>query len=737
MNLLKSFLILIATVHISDFGYSQSTINQNSVTERLKHSINATDSIYQKTLLLNEEIAHAKSNHLPLSLANTLRTLGDVYSSIESHETAALHYTKAYRIYDSLKKPQEIDDILTVLAHTYVDGKKYEKFDSLIPIALRHSKQLNSINHFYNLESKVRRNYFVKQYDLALRYSEIGLQQLDKFEFSTEKNKKEKINLVEVFRYYQSLALINLKQYDKGYELLFKLNPEEFQVKGNDHLAALSQTATLNYYKFRYYNEREKQLDSATKYLLISDSLKYIAIKKFQERLSDNGNLIYKIISTEKQLQLANVKREHHRVTSNAFLMSTIILSLLLTVLATFFYYYYNNRKRIKTINLRLKESNRKLKIIDKERLEFFSILSHELRTPIYGINGLATLIDQEKNPKKSKTYLNALLSSSHYISVLIDNVLQISTVKFEKKSLHLKPTNILELIKRVSSSIKISADQKGLKLYTNIEKTNWGESLLVDNVVLSQILINLTYNAIRYTSKGFVAINITEQRRTDTHVNLLFEIKDSGIGIKNKHRDLIFNAFENKTFLEKNSTGSGLGLYIVKTLLKSYDAEIKFLSKVNEGSTFYFDIDFEIAAASIQEQEEIESFTDVPSKILIVDDNTINLMVTKKNVEKIPGCFSETATHGREAICLVKDKDFDLVLMDINMPDMDGYEATKHIRLFNPDIPILALTALNSDETKSKAMACGMNHVITKPYDFEEFQSIVLKYCQTLQAQN
>jgi|GEM_PF-2702781 signal transduction histidine kinase len=734
MNLLKSILILIATTYIPVFGYSQSTIDQNPRSDQPKYPISATDSIYKATMLLNEDIAYAKSNKLPFSLANTHQTLGHIYSSIESHETAAMHYMNAYRIYDSLKKPQEIDDILAMLARTYVDGKNYKKFDSLIPIALRHSKQLNSINYFYNLESQVRKNYFFKQYGIVLSNSEIALQQLDTYDFLTEKDKKEKIKLVELFRYYLSVAMINLKQYDKGYELLFKIDPTQFRVNGKEHLAPISQMATLNYYKFRYFNERKKQLDSANKYLLISDSLKYIAIRNFQDRLSENGNLIYKIISTEKQLQLANIKREHHKASSNAFLMATIVLSLLLTVLGVFFYYYHNNRKRMKTINSRLKESNKKLMIIDKERLEFFSILSHELRTPIYGINGLATLIDQEEDPKKSKTYLNALLSSSHYISVLIDNVLQISTIKFEKKSLHLKPTNILELVKKVSSSIKISADQKGLKLYTNIEKTNWGENLLVDNVVLSQILINLTYNAIRYTSKGFVAINVTEQRRTDTHVNLLFEIKDSGIGIQNKHRDIIFNAFENKTFLEKNSTGSGLGLYIVKTLLKSYNTEIKFLSKVNEGSTFYFDIDFEIAGGTIQDEPQFQPFEDAPSKILIVDDNNINLMVTKKNVERIPGCFSETASHGREAICLVKDKDFDLVLMDINMPDMDGYEATKHIRLFNPDIPILALTALNSDEIQSKAMACGMNHVITKPYDFEEFKSIILKYGHVLQ---
>lgn len=733
MNLLKSYLILIAFYYIPLVSYSQLNGDHIYNQERVDQLI-SEDNIYEATLLLNEDIANAKTNNSPLFLARTHQALGDVFSGIESHETAALYYTRAFQLFDSLNKPEEVDFILTRLTRSYVDGKNYKKFDSIIPLALNYSHQLNSLNVFYNLESKVRKNYFLKNYDFALKDSDEALIKLNTYKFVTQNENAEKARLEMSFRYYKAVAMINLNQHQEGYKLLFSIDPAQFHIKGKDRLFPFSQVSTFNYYKFKYFNDRTKQLDSANHYLLKSDSLKYIAVKDFQNRLSKNGDLIYKIINTEKQLELANAKRKQDNAMSDVLLMATIILSLLVVGMGIFLYYYLTNRMQIKKINLKLKESNKKLKLIDKERLEFFSILSHELRTPIYGINGLATLIEQEESPDKRKKYLNALISSSNYISVLINNVLQISKPKFENKTLHLKPTNIVQLIKKISSSIKITANQKQLELYTNIEKTNWEESLLVDKVVLSQILINLAYNAIKYTSEGFVAINVTEQRRTSKSVNLLFEIKDSGIGIQHKHRDVIFNAFENKTFLEKNSSGSGLGLYIVKTLLKSYNAEIKFTSQPNEGSTFYFDIDFDIAVTPNSQNDQTNSFQYIPSKILIVDDNTINLMVTQKNVERIPGYFCETATHGKEAICLVKEKDFDLVLMDINMPDMDGYEATKHIRLFNPDIPILALTALNSSEVQSKAKACGMDHVITKPYEFEEFKSIILNYSNVLQ---
>ena len=733
MNLLKSYLILIIICHFPFFGYSQPNEIHLDSEDKLNQLISA-DSIYEATLLLHEEITYAKANNLPLSLAKANEKLGHIFSGIESYETAELHYVRAINLFDSLRKPDQIDHILTHIARNYVDAKNYKKFDSIIPIVLNYSKQRNSITAFHNLGSKIIKAYSVKNYKDAKAFSDEALIKLDTYAFNPGKDRDEKQKLRMSFLYYKALSMINLNQLDEGYKLLLKIDPDQLSDKVQHNRVPLSQIATLHYYKFKYFNERTKHIDSANNHLWKADSLKYIVIKQFHNKLAKNGDLIYKIINTENQLQIANSKRKQDKALSHFFLMAVIILTLMLIALACFFYYYYTNRNRMNKMNLKLKDSNRQLKLIDKERLEFFSILSHELRTPIYGISGLATLIEQEQSAEKRKGYLNTLISSSNYISVLINNVLQISSLKFENKSLHLKPTNILQLTNKISSSIKISAHQKGLELYTNIKINNSNELLLVDNVVLSQILINLCYNAIRYTSKGYVSLNITEQHRTETHVNLFFEIKDSGIGIQNKHKDIIFNAFENKSFLEKNSSGSGLGLYIVKTLLKSYNAEIKFVSKTNEGSTFYFDIDFEISKAPRKQDQRTDHFENIPSKILVVDDNTINLMITKKNIERLLGYFCETTTHGSEAICLVKEKDFDLVLMDINMPDMDGYEATKHIRLFNPDIPILALTALNSAEVQHKAKACGMNYVITKPYEFEEFKSTILKYRNVLQ---
>ena len=166
-----------------------------------------------------------------------------------------------------------------------------------------------------------------------------------------------------------------------------------------------------------------------------------------------------------------------------------------------------------------------------------------------------------------------------------------------------------------------------------------------------------------------------------------------------------------------------------MKTLLKSHDTDIDFISEKGKGSTFFFEATFEISHKNKEDLSTINVQNNTEAHVLIVDDNKINLLITKKNIEKIQGHTCETTSNGRQSISIVKDKSFDLILMDINMPDMDGFEVTKHIRMFNPEIPIIALTALNSNEIEEKAQKSGINQVITKPYNFEDFRNIILTY--------
>ncbi|MDN3491204.1 response regulator [Winogradskyella bathintestinalis] len=693
------------------------------------------DSLYKATLLLTDAISYSQKHRIKPLEAKAYDALGIVLSKMSNFNNAESYHNKALKIHDSLNDTKGIDRSLSGLLNTYVYSKNYDKFDSIYPRAEAVSKALNSEIYFINLEYKIKKDYFCNDNKSMLIYSDLGLEALTTTDFKTlnysnsyrTENLKE--NLFQSYQYHKALAKVKLSEFKAdGFNLLFALNEEKLKASLDTDITSYRKLATLNYYKYLYYTNNIKNLDSANKYLLKSDAYKYKALVNVATNNTRNGELISKIINSEQKLALSNEIRNRDAQTSHIFLLSTIITSILLAVVLTSFYVYFKARKNIVKINSALQASNKKLIAIDKNRLEFFSILSHELRTPIYGINGLATLIEQEENPEKKQHYLNSLISSSSYISTLIDNILQANKLKFEQKTLHLKPARIENVVKYVLSTVEIAAKNKGLDISCHIDPSNEGEHILIDKIAFSQILINLIYNAIRYTFEGGIKINVLLVKRTLGHVTLKFEIEDTGIGIKEEHRSVVFSAFENKAFLSKNSSGSGLGLFIVKTLLQSHNSNIDFISEPGKGTTFFFETTFKIAEDKHNTKTAIPNFHR-NMQVLVVDDNKINLLITKKNIEKI-GCYNcEIATNGREAISMIKQKDFDLILMDINMPDMDGFEATKHIRMFNPTVPVIALTALNSAEILIKSQASGINQIITKPYVFDDFKDIVLAH--------
>ncbi|MAX71293.1 MAG: hypothetical protein CMC76_09375 [Flavobacteriaceae bacterium] len=701
-------------------------------------SLVRNDSLYEATTLLNETITYSKKNNLNAQLADSYFALGKILTKMSNYKNAETYYLKALHIYDSLGSNKGKDIAFSGLVSTYLLDKNYTRFDSIYPIAQRQSKSINSELYFKNLDSEVKRYYYAYENQKLYETSKFALEQLDSTDFSkiTISGTYEDISSLKnrfrlSYAYHNAIAKIKLpnnKTY--GYKELFAIDENDLKVAfdNEDHDDAYRKLGTFNYYKYLYYNQINKNLDSANKYLLKSDTYKYRALIDFENRNAKNGELIYKIINTEQQLNLANELQKQDAKTSKILIWITTLIGIVLLGTLVVFFFYFKARKNVTKINRELKESNKKLIDIDKNRLEFFSILSHELRTPIYGITGLATLVNQEKDEEKRQSYLDSLISSSSYLSVLIDNILQANKLKFDKKELRQKPNNINNIVQNVIGTVKVAAKDKGIELKTNIETFDDSEQLLIDKVAFSQILINLAYNAIRYTKEGHVCINVKEKKRTSDTLRLRFEIKDTGIGIKEEHRSVVFNAFENRTFLEKNSSGSGLGLYIVKTLLKSHNSDIDFTSQPNVGTTFFFEIDFDIAPTAEDNIKTLSAYKK-EMHVLVVDDNKVNLLITKKNLEKIEGYHAEIVTNGREAISMIKNKAYDLILMDINMPDMDGYEASKHIRMFNPKIPILALTALNSSEILMKAQEAGINQIITKPYNFEDFKAIVLNH--------
>ena len=249
------------------------------------------------------------------------------------------------------------------------------------------------------------------------------------------------------------------------------------------------------------------------------------------------------------------------------------------------------------------------------------------------------------------------------------------------------------------------------------------------NSVRLSQILMNLIGNACKFTEDGDIYIIAETIATTNSNTTIKFYIKDTGIGIPKNKLERIFEEFSQADSIDYKYQGTGLGLPIVKKLLGLSNSKIEVESDSGKGSMFSFSLTFELT-------EQIEKKKDNPlmdtkdlngKKILIVEDNRINQMVTKKILQK-SNTICSIAENGEEAVAMVKEEDYDLILMDINMPKKNGMEATAEIRQFNTVVPILALTAVEVEEMRQMIYESGMNDIVVKPYDINKFTQTLLK---------
>jgi CheY-like chemotaxis protein len=331
----------------------------------------------------------------------------------------------------------------------------------------------------------------------------------------------------------------------------------------------------------------------------------------------------------------------------------------------------------------------------------------------------------ERSKSKEDNELLKLLKFSADHLLNLINDVLQITKMDSYEVSLHQTNFNIKTLVKNIKSSMEYRMGKNMNKLHLEFDE-QIPNMLIGDSVKLSQILINLVSNANKFTDKGDVWLKLKKKELNGESVGIEFIVEDNGIGIPYEKQEEIFENFS-QVNVNNYEAGTGLGLSIVKKLLNLFESDIKLESTPNEGSKFSFVINFDLEFSKSMNSLDEEFFIGDNSayNILIVEDNKINQIVTK-NVLKREKFNSEIADDGLIALEMVKKKNYDLILMDLNMPNMDGIEATKAIREFNNHTPIVALTASETDETIESVFASGFNDFISKPYkDFEFFQRI------------
>lgn len=451
-----------------------------------------------------------------------------------------------------------------------------------------------------------------------------------------------------------------------------------------------------------------------------------------QNTLADKQELDFKtklLASNNLKMQENNEKLNKSNLTS-IFTSALLIIISLLTISL-----YRNNKIKLKTNELLVKKNNELILAKDNAvkamnaKTQFLSTVSHELRTPLYAVTGLTYLLLQENPTENQKEHLKSLKFSGEYLLNFINDILQVNKIEANKLSVQNIPFHLEETVTDVVSSLNNTAKENNNTLNVAIDN-NIPKQLIGDPIKLSQIFINLLGNALKFTENGNVTLSA--QKLTDDKDNILihFEVKDNGIGISEETQRNIFSSFAQGSIqINRKYGGTGLGLTIVKSLLKLLKSDIHLESTLGEGATFSFDISFEkivAAEAPVSEADVINPDPVIKGlHVLLVEDNKINQVITKKMLhQKEMTC--DIADDGYIAIDKAKSNNYDIILMDIHMPGISGLKATEEIRKFNTEIPIIALTAISLDENTDDFYQVGCNDIVAKPFKPDEFYKAI-----------
>ncbi len=709
--------------------------------------------------------AFSQSGGDTLVLIKQLHLEGRESVKTQHYEDAMVSLTKAYKLANSPTFTAERLEIHFSLAQLNYYLQNYEKAGKEVRDILNKLKNTNQLREIAeantllgliytqlgkNEEAEIilrkADNYFSSQNDERNRANVLlgfGILEFKKENYKTAINYFDAAipSFKESNSYYQeALAYLNRA------ESLIKINPSEIRNsldKAETNLAKATSLAKAHhltkleietYRLSSYIALRKNDYGLAEKNMATferkSDSIYQVYLKAISAGInteSDVGNLNEIIDKQQSDLDKQQKSINFGKMTTGLSIALIVILSLLTLSL------YKNNNLRAKANEL-LQDKNNELQLAKEKaekaslaKAQFLSTITHELRTPLYAVTGLTHLLLEENPKPDQKEHLNSLKFSGEYLLSLINNILDLNKLEANKVEVEKTTFQLKKRLNDVLIALKKSADDRKNQLLFEFDETI-PDKLVGDPLKLSQVLINLIGNSLKFTQNGTVTVRVKKIKEENNKALLHFEIEDNGVGISKKKQKSIFESFSQASLqINRKFGGTGLGLAIVKNLLELMGSRIQLESQLGKGSRFWFDINFNISEEFIENTSQKNTLVAVDYEalenrtVLVVEDNKINQMITKKILEKNK-MVCTVADNGMDAIKLVQENEFDIVLMDIHMPGISGVEATQEIRKFNKHLPIIALTAVTIDENLDDFYRAGFNEIIPKPFKTEEF---------------
>ena len=718
---MKKYKYIFLFLLIFNKHFSQTNLNSSKEAEKLFKI--ATENFYdlnnkESVKLAEKVLIFSLNNNNNLLAAKTYNLLGLNFELFTDYKKSIEYYRKGIICATKAKNNSALGYLYNNIGGIY----SYHNIDLNIGTfyfkkAYSHTKNIKNNGDFLVAGLNIGANLIeFKQYEEGKKY-------LDEIKDRVLQSNEADIivSMYASYATYYDLYKNDFKSAENAYL--------EAVVEGKKDTTPAIKMNLLDIYKsFAEFYEKYNQSSASVKYLKLYIDLNNEIYSDEQRNILKGKDKTFRLDLINSRIEKVEQENKDYIRKLNFNKYFIIFLSVLVFTFIALMYFLYKNFIKNKKINRKLKKANielhkakQKTEEIAKLKTQFMSTVSHELRTPLYGVIGMTEIIENEHVELKDSKYIHSLKFSAKYLLSLINDILSLSKIESENIVLVYEDINFKKEVEVVVNSMEVIASQYNNKISIDFD-SNVPKFIKTDKIRLSQIIMNLVSNALKFTKEGSVNIHVFVNEKKQI---LNFEIIDTGIGIPQKYINKIFDKF---TQVERNSDeqfqGTGLGLAIVKRFIDLFKGEIHIESEVNKGTTITFSIPL-IKGEKIQDTESNATNTLANLNILVVEDNKVNQIVTQKLLEK-NNLKCTIAIDGYHALEILKTEKFDIILMDIHMPGINGFETTKKIHELGITTPIIALTASDKYELEGDISKYRMNDILVKPFEFVDLHRII-----------